>query len=147
MGKWAAAGFRVVRDYETSGRGTTSSCAEFDDANADRPAFAGASSASDHRAWRRLDLLGVRYVVSQGGHWGHPRRFRVVYRNDRRIYEAWRAFRAAFLYGYRIETNPQATLRRMRRDPLDRNPRHDARWLKSATADEASRRRWVRPCG
>jgi hypothetical protein len=139
-------GFRVVQDYETlTAARYHEFLGEFDDANADRPAFAGRFfPPPDHGAWRRLDLLGVRYVVvAPGRPWRpHSERFRLVYqRNDATIYENLAHLPRAFLTtATRIEKTPQATLQRMRAenfDPLTEALIDDEVVWKSATADES----------
>jgi hypothetical protein len=139
-------GFRVVQDYEplTAAR-YHEFLSEFDGDNTDRPAFGGRFfPPPGHRAWRRLDLLGVRYVVVAPGKpwWPHPGRFRRVYqKKDATIYENLASLPRAFLTtATRIEKDPQATLRRMRAenfDPLTEAVIDDEVVWKSATADES----------
>jgi hypothetical protein len=118
-------GLRLVQDYEplTAAR-YHDFLADFDDGNVDRPAFGGRFFPSpNHRVWRRLDLLGVRYVVvAPGRHWAAPPdRFQVVYeKKDATIYENTAHLPRAFLVtAVRVETDPQATLRRMSADDFD----------------------------
>jgi hypothetical protein len=139
-------GLRVVQDYEPlTVERYHEFLADFDDVNVDRPGFGGRYFPPPyHRAWRRLDLLGVRYVVvPPGRHWASPSdRFRIVYEKpDATIYENTARLPRAFLVPVtRLATDPQETLRRLTAadfDPLAEVLVEDeVTWTPAPAADE-----------
>jgi len=118
-------GLRVVQDYEPlTVERYHEFLGDFDDVNIDRPAFGGRFfPRPDHRAWNRLDLLGVRYVVvAPRKRWAAPPdRFRIVYeKQDATIYENTARLPRAFLATVpRREADPKETLRRMSAHDFD----------------------------